>query len=118
MAGPNEGQKSVKIRKEIHSRKEWKKIAKRIRRHWRFDSYRIGGDEFVLVGRYNEDVVHQLMAEIGYFDYPVESTPKFRVSISYGVYLSNGQNLNLDEILQSSDSEMYQFKSVYHAAMQ
>ncbi len=95
-----------------------KKIAKRIRRHWGFDSYRIGGDEFVLVGRYNEDVVHQLMAEIGYFDYPVESTPKFRVSISYGVYLSNGQNLNLDEILQSSDSEMYQFKSVYHAAMQ
>ncbi len=93
-----------------------KKIAKRIRRHWKYDSYRIGGDEFVLIGHYKVEDVHELIRDIGYFDYPIDTTPKFRVSISYGVYQSNDDNSSLDSILQSSDAQMYQSKALYHAA--
>ncbi len=88
-----------------------KRIAGNIQYYWSGYSYRIGGDEFVLIGRYSESELHDIMDKIGFFDFAVDASTRIQVSISYGIYLSEGDVLPLDEMLHLADSEMYKHKS-------
>ncbi len=86
-----------------------KSMARNIKKHWLGKSYRIGGDEFVLVGECEQDI-HEKMATIGCFDYITTNKEIIPVSISYGVYYSADESLSLDEVLKIADNEMYEYK--------
>ncbi len=85
-------------------------IAKNINSFWKYQSYRIGGDEFVLIGYPPEGEVSKCLAKIGFFEFDNGESKPFEVKISYGSYLSNGENLSLDDCLHLADTEMYKHK--------
>ncbi len=88
-----------------------KTIASNIDQHWIGKAYRIGGDEFVLVGKISEEELHDKMNLIGSFNYTTKNNELVPVNISYGIYFSNEERLPLDEILKIADSDMYTYKS-------
>lgn len=88
-----------------------KKIAENINKYWIHESYRIGGDEFVLIGKFTESEVDQCLAKIGFFEFTDGVVSPFSVKISYGRYVSKGDNLSLDDCLHLADTEMYKYKA-------
>lgn len=89
-----------------------KKIAENINKYWLYDSYRIGGDEFVLIGKLAESEIEQCLKKIGYFEFRYDVDNPFEVKISYGRYVSNRDNLSLDDCLHLADTEMYKYKVI------
>ncbi|WP_165311130.1 GGDEF domain-containing protein [Vibrio ziniensis] len=87
-----------------------KRIAENIRRHWNCDSYRIGGDEFILIGKIRKQDIEGMMLSIGSFKFIDHLNNKFNVSISYGYYLSDGSVLSLDDCIHLADTQMYKAK--------
>lgn len=87
-----------------------KKIAENIRRYWNCDSYRIGGDEFILIGKIREQDIEEMLSNIGCFEFTDLSSRKFDVTISYGYYSSSGDYLSLDDCIHIADTQMYKAK--------
>ncbi len=89
-----------------------KRIADNIRKYWKYDSYRIGGDEFVLIGRETEDSIHDLLSKIGYFEFKSKDNDAVNISItvSYGYHVSQNNLTSLDDGMHLADTEMYKFK--------
>ncbi len=88
-----------------------KQIAKNIKSYWKYDSYRIGGDEFILIGKYeSRDELHDIMSKIGFFNVQVDEDNQLHVTISYGCYISDGQKRTLEEMIHLADTEMYTYK--------
>ncbi|CAM2911591.1 GGDEF domain-containing protein [Vibrio diazotrophicus] len=87
-----------------------KKISENIRHYWNCDSYRIGGDEFILIGRIREQDIERMLLNIGCFEFTDHSCRKFNVTISYGYYLSSNDGLLLDDCIHIADTQMYKAK--------
>ena len=87
-----------------------KKISENIRHYWNCDSYRIGGDEFILIGRIREQDIERMLSNIGCFEFTDHSCRKFNVTISYGYYLSSNDGLLLDDCIHIADIQMYKAK--------
>jgi len=87
-----------------------KKISENIRHYWNCDSYRIGGDEFILIGRIREQDIERMLSNIGCFEFTDHSCRKFNVTISYGYYLSSNDGLLLDDCIHIADTQMYKAK--------
>ncbi|PNH94284.1 GGDEF domain-containing protein [Vibrio diazotrophicus] len=87
-----------------------KKISENIRHYWNCDSYRIGGDEFILIGRIREQDIERMLSNIGCFEFTDHSCRKFNVTISYGYYLSGNDGLLLDDCIHIADIQMYKAK--------
>ncbi len=86
-------------------------VAANINRYWRYDSYRIGGDEFILIGKVSETEVKSCLQKIGFFEFDNGKCLPFEVRISYGCYTSSGNDLSLDDCIHLADIEMYKFKA-------
>lgn len=87
-----------------------KKISENIRQYWNCDSYRIGGDEFILIGKIREQDIERMLSNIGCFEFTDHSCRKFNVTISYGYYLSSNDGLLLDDCIHIADTQMYKAK--------
>ncbi len=85
-------------------------IARNINKFWKHDSYRIGGDEFVLIGKIERSEVDKCLSKIGFFEFNQGVTTPFEVRVSYGRYVSLGEKLSLDDCLHLADTEMYKYK--------
>lgn len=89
-----------------------KAIAKKIEQFWPGRAYRIGGDEFVLIGKmHGLEVIRNKMSSIGYFNYITDNNDVVPVGVSYGIYHDKKESRSLAEILQRADNEMYKYKS-------
>ncbi|MGD8231223.1 GGDEF domain-containing protein [Vibrio sp. TRT 1302] len=88
-----------------------KAVASYISRYWRGSSYRIGGDEFVLVGKVTPEEVSKLKSKFELF--PFVSDDKsivFNVSLAFGASLSGRHFMSIEEVIHEADVEMYQHK--------
>lgn len=74
---------------------------------------RIGGDEFILIFiNCTEETVEKKMKII--YDSLLKIKKEYTLSISYGItYITQDMSLSLDEIIELSDSKMYEFKKNY-----
>ncbi|MGR6833497.1 diguanylate cyclase [Aliivibrio wodanis] len=86
-----------------------KEIAKTIKNHWSGDSYRIGGDEFVLMGFVSQDqiddFIHSACSII-----VISGDVSLNVSLAVGVSDFRDGKLSLDHCLKVVDSKMYSSK--------
>ena len=87
-----------------------KRIGANISKYWPGYGYRIGGDEFVLIGKFSPYVVDDMMNKIGNFSFELRNGTIIKNSISYGIYVSNGERETLEEMLHLADCEMYKHK--------
>lgn len=88
-----------------------KAAANYISRYWRGTSYRIGGDEFVLVGKATAEEVLKLKSQFESF--PFVSDDKniaFNVSLAFGASFSGRSFMSIEEVIHEADVEMYQHK--------
>ncbi|WP_443088775.1 GGDEF domain-containing protein [Vibrio sp. M250220] len=88
-----------------------KAVASYISRYWRGSSYRIGGDEFVLVGKVTPEEVSKLKSQFELF--PFASDDKsiaFNVSLAFGASPSGRHFMSIEEVIHEADVEMYQHK--------
>ncbi|WP_084659627.1 GGDEF domain-containing protein [Vibrio sonorensis] len=87
-------------------------IASKISHCWKGHSYRIGGDEFILVGDVTEqDLVHttNTLSSIEYV--APEGDLSFDVSIAIGISYPRSMNESLQQVLNEADLAMYRNKS-------
>jgi diguanylate cyclase (GGDEF)-like protein len=74
-------------------------------------SYRIGGDEFIIVGDKAKHDLHSLISQLKGFNlYLKERDISFDVTASIGVFLSEVEHDNLQDILFFTDMAMYSAK--------
>lgn len=85
-------------------------VAQRIKACWEFDSYRIGGDEFVLIGKVSELDINNCLSNIGSFNFESKGSCSLDIKVSYGCYISTGDKIPLDDCLHLADTEMYKLK--------
>ncbi len=88
-----------------------KTVADNIKSHWRYDSYRIGGDEFILIGWIKHSQIESYLKKMTCFEFDDGVNEPYEVTVSYGCYISNGDHLSLDECIHKADTEMYRFKA-------
>lgn len=83
-----------------------KEIAKTIKSHWSEDSYRIGGDEFVLMGQVTQEQANEFI-ELSRSIVVVSGSLSLMVSLAIGVSDYRDEKLSLDSCLKTVDSKMY-----------
>ncbi len=87
-------------------------LAELIKKRWQGESYRIGGDEFILVYNplhsYGEDVLKNIRK---FSLYDNASGVEHTVTVSVGCVQNLPQSLPLDEVLTLADQKMYEFKA-------
>ena len=83
-----------------------KEIAKTIKSHWPEDSYRIGGDEFVLMGQVTQEQINEFI-ELSRSIVVVSGSLSLTVSLAIGVSDYRDEKLSLDSCLKTVDSKMY-----------
>ena len=87
------------------------KYAGLLRRNAHGKCYRIGGDEFVIIGHSTDEQREHALAELEQFDFTVRGyNTKLVVSASIGVFLPNVADCPLRELLIYTDMAMYQAK--------
>ncbi|MFV0448192.1 MAG: GGDEF domain-containing protein [Vibrio sp.] len=81
-------------------------LAHHIKLHWKGKSYRIGGDEFILVSQRPYASIMQMLKPIQQFSLLSNKTGELlEVSVSMGIVKSDGSPI--DEIMHRADQEMY-----------
>lgn len=86
-----------------------KEIAKTIKNHWTGDSYRIGGDEFVLMGYVSQERVDHFV-DLSRSIVVMSGEVPLSVSLAVGVSDLRDGKLTLDHCLKIVDSKMYSSK--------
>ncbi|NOH84251.1 transporter substrate-binding domain-containing protein [Vibrio sp. 03-59-1] len=86
--------------------------AQLIKREWQGRCFRIGGDEFILVGEVPEHKLSELLNRLGSFNFqrPKEQI-EFAVKVSMGIYLPREGECSLREALRKTDRSMYDAKN-------
>ncbi|EGA64464.1 GGDEF domain-containing protein [Vibrio brasiliensis] len=88
-----------------------KTVADYISRYWRGTSYRIGGDEFVLVGKADQEDVVRLKRKFASVPFvSQDNSISFEVSLAYGASYSGRSFMSIEEVIHEADVEMYQHK--------
>ncbi|MDN3680436.1 transporter substrate-binding domain-containing protein [Vibrio tapetis subsp. quintayensis] len=86
-----------------------KKLARIVMKYWDGNGYRIGGDEFILVGDGNEFVVQSMVRKLEHF-YVTHSGNKYSISVAVGVSDISQDTQSLTEVLKQADHAMYTTK--------
>ncbi len=83
-----------------------------IKKRWQGESYRIGGDEFILVCDTRHSNCNDMLVSMSKFTlYDRQSSLEHSVTLSLGVVQNLEENRPLDDVLQLADKQMYQFKT-------
>ncbi|WP_428774060.1 diguanylate cyclase domain-containing protein [Vibrio sp.] len=89
-----------------------KDVAHYIRTHWPGRAYRIGGDEFILIGKTSRSALKVLTATLSRFHFRDHSKNiDLNVSIAMGVSLPDSKGKSLARALDEADQDMYRLKS-------
>ncbi|WP_394144319.1 GGDEF domain-containing protein [Vibrio atypicus] len=91
-------------------------VSAHIERCWHGGSYRIGGDEFVLVGKVSESQLDSIKDRLTAI--PFVSSDKsisFIVSIAFGVSEPGRNFMSLQEVMHEADISMYEHKNALRA---
>lgn len=87
-------------------------ITKGIKRHWKGQAYRIGGDEFVLVGRLNDDEVETAISKLRTVEMSLPaSSDSLLIHTAIGVSKQRSKPFNLQYVLKLADQAMYTEKT-------
>ncbi|MFV0449143.1 MAG: GGDEF domain-containing protein [Vibrio sp.] len=90
-------------------------LSKMIKKQWPGRAYRIGGDEFILIGKLDEDELSSLMIDIGQFDYVnSDNGVQIKVKTSFGIVTGNKVAVDIDHAMHQADVAMYQMKQQRH----
>lgn len=88
-----------------------KQLAHRILQVWKGHAYRIGGDEFILVGNLKRDQLEEIKAYLQRFVFvDVERDVSFDVTVAVGVSTDRDSYMSLQEVLHQTDQAMYETK--------
>lgn len=88
-----------------------KYLASRINHIWRGKAYRIGGDEFVLVGDAKGEELSSVVGKLETFLFIcTERDISFEVTAAVGVSCDRRHHMSLHEVLHNTDKAMYQEK--------
>ena len=88
-----------------------KSLASRINNIWRGRSYRIGGDEFILIGQYNNDSLSSILKQLESFLFIDEKRGlSIEVNVAIGVSNQRDHFMSLQDVLHETDIAMYQAK--------
>lgn len=86
-------------------------IAERIKSVWHGDSYRIGGDEFILVGKAKDKDIDKVKQSLGICRYYSGSKDlTFPVTSSIGLSARRHESMSLQAVLNCADQAMYKEK--------
>lgn len=86
-------------------------LGKRIKKHWRGKAYRVGGDEFVLIGTPTDAQLRDSQAMLEEFLVPLEQEPSsILVSVAIGIFRAE-KDIGLEEALSKADILMYENKA-------
>lgn len=85
-----------------------KLIANHIQAHWKGNSYRIGGDEFVLVGKVGKNQLTRFKQQLSKITYQSKDRKlSFPISVALGICLPRRTFMSLQEVLNLADEAMY-----------
>ncbi|WP_438873534.1 GGDEF domain-containing protein [Vibrio fluvialis] len=88
-----------------------KQLAARINQVWKGKSYRIGGDEFILVGEARGDELQAIIDQLQSFLFIcTERDVSFDVTVAVGISTERERYMSLQEVLHQTDIAMYQEK--------
>lgn len=88
-----------------------KSLASRINNIWHGRSYRIGGDEFILIGQYNNDSLSSILKQLESFLFIDEKRGlSIEVNVAIGVSNQRDHFMSLQDVLHETDIAMYQAK--------
>lgn len=86
-------------------------LGKRIKKHWNGDAYRVGGDEFVLIGTPTNPQLRDSRALLKEFLVPLDrEDSSILVSVAIGVFRAS-KPIGLEEALTKADALMYENKA-------
>nr|WP_311732215.1 transporter substrate-binding domain-containing protein [Vibrio ponticus] len=86
-------------------------LARNINRYWKGQSYRIGGDEFILIGTPNGyDLSHALLHLQKIRFTSLGNDIALEVSVAFGVSKPRGTNMTLEAVMHEADLSMYSNK--------
>ncbi|MDP4492507.1 GGDEF domain-containing protein [Vibrio sp. AH4] len=89
-----------------------KQLSQRIENVWRGRSYRIGGDEFILIGECSVARLEYVQAQCERFMFvDAERDVSFEVSVAIGVAKNRERTQSLNEVMHQADIEMYRAKA-------
>nr|WP_172443106.1 GGDEF domain-containing protein [Vibrio tapetis] len=86
-----------------------KKLARIVMKFWDGNGYRIGGDEFVLVGSGDEFVVQSMVRKLESFSV-LHSGNKHSIVVAIGVSKASKESQSLNDVLKQADHAMYTAK--------
>ena len=88
-----------------------KSVAEHIERVWKGRCYRIGGDEFILVGKAEKQSVCTMLEKLKVVPFSSQVYKlSFDISIAIGISLPRRTFMSLQEVLNEADEAMYQHK--------
>ncbi|KAA1206034.1 GGDEF domain-containing protein [Vibrio cholerae] len=89
-----------------------KQLAQRIETVWRGRSYRIGGDEFILIGECSAKRLEHVVAQCERFMFvDAERDVSFEVSVAIGIAKNRERTESLNEVMHQADITMYRAKA-------
>lgn len=88
-----------------------KSVAAHIEKVWKGRCYRIGGDEFILIGKVDREEVSSLLEKLQRVPFQSqEQQLSFDISVAIGISLPRRTFMSLQEVLNEADEAMYQHK--------
>ncbi|WP_100751942.1 GGDEF domain-containing protein [Vibrio salilacus] len=88
-----------------------KSVATYIERVWHGHSFRIGGDEFILIGKINQTRANELSSKLKLIPFASDDGQLcFNISIALGVSMPRVCFMSLQEVLNAADEAMYRHK--------
>ncbi|WP_038172823.1 GGDEF domain-containing protein [Vibrio pacinii] len=88
-----------------------KSVATYIERVWHGHSFRIGGDEFILIGKVNQTRANDLSSKLQLIPFASDDGQLcFNISIAIGVSMPRASFMSLQEVLNEADEAMYRHK--------
>ncbi|MGF1754148.1 GGDEF domain-containing protein [Vibrio makurazakiensis] len=87
------------------------RYADKISKVWNGRSYRVGGDEFILIGDVRGQVLSRVIEELNHLMFTSSRDKIYlKVTVSVGVSTNRTAGKNLRDILRTTDKAMYQSK--------
>ncbi|MDA0147893.1 GGDEF domain-containing protein [Vibrio sp. LaRot3] len=88
-----------------------KDIAKKIQLYWKGQSYRIGGDEFILVGTVSSVELSYALINLQKMQFTsLDNTIQLDVSLAFGVSKPRAETMSLEDVMHEADLSMYSNK--------
>ncbi|ANS85071.1 Diguanylate cyclase [Vibrio scophthalmi] len=88
-----------------------KHIAKQISRYWKGQSYRIGGDEFILIGSVDSVTLSYALLNLQKLQFTSQDHRiTLDVSVAFGVSKPRREAMTLEDVMHQADLSMYSHK--------